>query len=37
VLAESFDRRWWREYQQRLAERFEQDEVHIRALPAETP
>ena len=29
---ESFDRAWWRAYARTLAERFEQDEMHIRAL-----
>jgi hypothetical protein len=37
VLAESFDREWWRGYADTLAQRFEQQEMHIRALPAQTP
>jgi hypothetical protein len=37
VLATDFDRPWWRVYRQKLAERFDQDEVHIRAVPAEVP
>jgi hypothetical protein len=37
VLAESFDREWWRAYAATLAGRFRQEEIHIRALPAETP
>jgi hypothetical protein len=37
VLTDKFDRRWWREYGDRLATRFRQDAIHIRALPAETP
>lgn len=32
VLVESFDREWWRAYARTLAERFEQDEMHIRAM-----
>ena len=37
VMADRFDRSWWREYQQRLARRFDQREVVIRALPIERP
>jgi hypothetical protein len=37
VLTESFDRDWWRRYAARLARRFAQQEIHVRALPAETP
>ena len=37
VLAEAFDRPWWREYSARLARRFDQEEIHVRALAAETP
>jgi hypothetical protein len=37
VLAPSFEREWWRGYAATLAGRFEQEEIHIRALPAETP
>ena len=33
VLVETFDLTWWREYAGRLAERFGQDEMHIRAMP----
>jgi hypothetical protein len=36
VLTETFDRNWWRAYAEKLADRFVQDTVHIRALPAET-
>ncbi len=32
VVAERFDRTWWREYTQRLARRFEQEAIHVRAL-----
>lgn len=37
VLVEAFDRAWWRAYADRLASRFQQKEIHIRALLAETP
>ena len=37
VLVERFDRAWWRAYREQLARRFGQEEIHIRALPAETP
>lgn len=37
VLAAEFDRPWWRTYAGTLAARFGQQEIHIRALPAETP
>jgi hypothetical protein len=37
VLAQTFDRSWWRAYSATLADRFAQDTIHIRALPAETP
>jgi hypothetical protein len=37
VLSDSFDRAWWRAYADTLAERFGQEAIHIRALPAETP
>lgn len=32
VVAERFDRTWWREYAQRLARRFSQEAIHVRAL-----
>jgi hypothetical protein len=32
VVAERFDRGWWREYSGRLAQRFGQDTIHVRAL-----
>ena len=35
VVADTFDRRWWREYAARLADRFGQDEIHVRAMPIE--
>jgi hypothetical protein len=37
VLVDSFDRPWWRAYATTLAARFEQESIHIRALPAEKP
>ena len=37
VLTAEFDRAWWRAFGEKLAQRFDQDEIHIRALPAETP
>jgi hypothetical protein len=37
VLVESFDHRWWRAYAEKLARRFRQEKIHIRALHAETP
>jgi hypothetical protein len=32
VVAERFDRGWWRQYSDRLAQRFAQDAIHVRAL-----
>lgn len=37
VVAEAFDRPWWRDYRRLLEERFRQREVLIRALAIETP
>ena len=37
VLAETFDRAWWRAYSDTLAQRFRQQSIHIRVLSAETP
>jgi hypothetical protein len=37
VFVESFDRGWWRDYAEKLARRFRQEKIHIRALNAETP
>ena len=37
VLAPDFDRNWWRAYAATLAARFDEQEIHIRALPAEVP
>ena len=36
VLAGTFDRGWWRTYTEELTKRFLQEQIHIRALPAET-
>ena len=35
VVADRFDRSWWRPYAATLATRFGQDTIHIRALPLE--
>ena len=37
VVTESFDRHWWRSYAAKLAKRFRQEAIHVRALPIETP
>ena len=37
VLASAFDRAWWRAYATTLAGRFDEQEIHVRALPAEMP
>jgi hypothetical protein len=37
VVTEEFDTSWWGPYRDRLAERFQQKEIHIRALRAEVP
>ena len=37
VLTEEFDRDWWRQYRSTLEARFQQQEIHVRALKAETP
>jgi hypothetical protein len=37
VVTDSFDRAWWRAYATKLAGRFQQEAIHIRALPAEIP
>jgi hypothetical protein len=36
VVTGSFDRSWWRAYAATLAQRFEQEAIHIRALAVET-
>jgi len=35
VLAKAFDREWWRHYRAELEDRFQQDEVLIRAIGVE--
>lgn len=37
VVTDTFERAWWRAYAEKLARRFQQDAIHIRALPAELP
>ena len=37
IVADAFDRVWWRTYQKSLAERFAQQEIHVRAFAIETP
>jgi hypothetical protein len=35
VVADTFDRQWWREYAGQLARRFAQDAIHVRAVQVE--
>ena len=35
VVTDTFDRAWWRVYTTRLAERFGQDTIHVRAVPVD--
>jgi hypothetical protein len=35
VVTERFERPWWKQYAATLAIRFDQDAIHIRALPIE--
>ena len=37
VVVPTFDRGWWSGYAKKLAVRFRQETIHIRALPAELP
>jgi len=37
VLADEFEPAWWRDFGQTLAKRFDQEEIHIRALAAQVP
>jgi|SRR6187549_1411498 len=37
VLTETYDRAWWRAYAATLAERFREEAIHIRVLPAQVP
>lgn len=32
VVVDAFDRGWWAQYRDRLAERFDQEEIHARAI-----
>lgn len=36
VVTDNFDRSWWRAYAAVLADRFRQDEIHIRAVGIQT-
>lgn len=36
VLVETLDAAWWRDYRRALEQRFRQDAILVRALPAET-
>jgi hypothetical protein len=35
VVVDEFDRAWWEQYERTLAERFAQQEIHVRAIGAE--
>ena len=35
VVTDTFDRAWWRAYAGTLADRFQQESIHLRALPVE--
>jgi hypothetical protein len=35
VVVDSFDRDWWTQYRDRLAHRFDQEEIHARAIAIE--
>jgi hypothetical protein len=35
VVVDNFDRHWWTQYRDRLAQRFDQEEIHARALAIE--
>jgi hypothetical protein len=35
VVVDAFDRDWWTQYRNRLAKRFDQEEIHARAIPIE--
>ena len=35
IVTETFDRSWWRTYAATLAARFDQDVIHVRAVPVE--
>ena len=35
VVVDAFDRDWWTQYRDRLAQRFDQEEIHARAIAIE--
>ena len=35
VVTKTFDRSWWRAYAAALARRFDQETIHVRALPVD--
>jgi hypothetical protein len=35
VVTDTFDRSWWRRYAATLAARFDQESIHVRAVPIE--
>ena len=35
VVTETFDRAWWRAYAAMLAARFDQERIHVRAVPVD--
>ena len=35
VVTDTFDRAWWRSYAATLAARFEQESIHVRAVPVD--
>jgi hypothetical protein len=35
VVTERFDRSWWKDYASTLARRFQQQTIHVRAMPIE--
>ena len=35
VVVDDFDRAWWTQYRDRLAHRFDQEEIHARAIAIE--
>ena len=37
VVTRTFEREWWRAYAVTLAKRFQQETIHVRALPIDTP
>jgi hypothetical protein len=37
VIAEAFDREWWRAFAATLETRFVQESIHVRAIAFETP